>query len=206
MGAGDIAEMRLTFVNARGCKASHSEDSFPAVHAIMTRKSISPGRQPTHRSKIFEERVHDAYEAELKLPSPTVCPECGAVFDNGRWQWLSPPENAHSAKCPACRRIHDRFPAGYVKLEGDFLAKHRGEVLELVRNLEKKQKSEHPLQRIVDVADENGGVLITTTDIHLAHGIGEALHRAYKGALESHYNREEKLVRVRWSRGLEEPR
>jgi hypothetical protein len=166
----------------------------------MTHKTIAPGRQPTYGSKLFPEHVHDAYKSSAKLPTPTVCLECGAVFANGRWQWLAPPAGAHSERCPACHRIHDHFPAGYVKLEGEFAQKHRAELIELARNLEKAEKAEHPLQRIMSIADEEGGLLITTTDIHLAHGIGEALHRAYKGALESHYNREEKLLRVRWSR------
>ena len=167
----------------------------------MTQKAMTPARRPTVKSKVFEERVHDTYKSSAKLPTPTLCGECGAVFAKGRWQWLlPPPEPAHAGMCPACRRIHDRFPAGFVKLDGEFLAAHRDELLELARNLEKKEKSERPLQRIMDVVDENGGVLITTTDIHLAHGIGEALHHAYKGTLDSHYNREEKLLRVHWSR------
>ena len=150
---------------------------------------------------MLAERVHDTYRTRAKLPTPTLCGECGAVFAKGRWQWLlPPPERAHAGTCPACHRIHDRFPAGYVKLIGVFLAAHREELIDLARNFEKKEKSEHPLQRIMDVVEENGGVLITTTDIHLAHGIGEALHNAYKGKLDSRYNREEKLLRVHWSR------
>lgn len=72
--------------------------------------------------------------------------------------------------------------------------------MQLVRRIETKEKAEHPLQRIVDVVDEDGGVLVTTTDVHLAHGIGEALRHAYKGELDSHYNPDEKLLRVRWTR------
>lgn len=166
----------------------------------MKRKSIAPGRQPTYRSKLFQEYVHDSYKSSTKLPSPTVCPQCGALFADGRWQWRPQPETAHSEMCPACHRIQDHFPAGYVKLDGEFFARHRAEIIELIHNVEKKEKAEHPLQRIMDIADEDRGVLISTTDIHLAHGIGEALHHAYKGSLDSHYNQEEKLLRVSWSR------
>ena len=166
----------------------------------MTRKSITPGIQTVNKSRIFEEREHDAYRAQAKLPSPTLCPGCGAVYSDGRWQWQPRPEAAHTEKCPACHRIHDHFPAGYVTVSGEFAASHRDEVIELVRNLEKKEKAEHPLKRIIDIVDEGGGMLVTTTDIHLAHGIGEALSRAYKGKLESHYNEGEKLVRVTWTR------
>ena len=166
----------------------------------MTRQPSAPGRPQARRNGVFQEYVHDSYKSSAKLPTPTLCPECGAVYANGRWQWLAKPQGAHSELCPACHRIHDRFPAGYVELSGDFLTDHRDELVQLVRNIEHREKTEHPLQRVMAIADDKGGLLVTTTDVHLAHGIGEALHHAYKGKLDSHYNREEKLLRVRWSR------
>jgi hypothetical protein len=165
-----------------------------------TPKSVTPGPPPAHKYQVFAERIHDAYKSSLKLPAPTLCPDCGAVYSDGRWQWLPRPAGAHTERCPACHRVHDRFPAGYVKLEGDFWVQHESELIQLVRNLEKKEKAEHPLKRIMDIVKEDGGLLVTTTDVHLAHGIGEALHHAYKGELDSHYNPEEKLLRVRWRR------
>jgi NMD protein affecting ribosome stability and mRNA decay len=166
----------------------------------MSKKAIAPGRQPVYRSKLFQEHVHDSYKAKGKLHEPTVCPECGAVFSKGRWQWLPKPGMAHEEPCPACHRVRDHFPAGYVKLDGEFLGGHRTELVNLVRHVEQREKSEHPLQRIMDISDEGGGLMVTTTDIHLAHGIGEAVHHAYGGRLESHYNREENLLRVNWLR------
>lgn len=166
----------------------------------MTKKSLKPGRQPVYRSKLFQEYVHDSYKSSGKLHEPTLCPQCGAVFHKGRWQWLPKPAAAHSEMCPACHRIHDQFPAGYVRLEGAFLGEHRAELISLVRHVETREKAEHALQRIMNIVDEDGGLLVTTTDIHLAHGIGEAVHHAYQGHLESHYNREENLLRVHWQR------
>lgn len=165
----------------------------------MTFNPIKPA-QHAGSTQLFQERVHDPYKSSAKLPTPTVCPECGAVYSNGRWQWLTQADTAHREMCPACHRIHDHFPAGYVKLEGEFLSEHRDQIIQLVRNVEKKERAEHPLQRIVEIADEGAGVLVTTTDVHLAHGIGEALHHAYKGELDSHYNKEEKMLRVSWKR------
>lgn len=37
-------------------------------------------------------------------------------------------------------------------------------------------------------------------DEHLARNIGEAVHSAYRGELEYHYNKEENLLRVHWAR------
>lgn len=159
-----------------------------------------PGAKPVCRNKLLQEHVHDSYESRGKPHEPTFCPQCGAVFHKGRWQWLSKPEAAHSKTCPACRRIHDHLPAGYVKLEGEFVAQHRADVVNLVRHVEAKGKAEHPLQRIMNIVVEDGAELVTTTDIHLAHGIGEALRHAYQGHLDSHYNPQEKLLRVHWKR------
>lgn len=166
----------------------------------MTEKTVQPGRRSARRSGVFQEREHDAYRTEEKLPSPTTCPDCSAVYRDGRWQWLPAPAEAHSERCPACRRVHDRFPAGYVHIGGAFAAERRTEIEELVRNLEKKERAEHPLQRVMAFAHEGGELVVTTTDAHLAHGIGQALHRAYKGTLESEYNIADNLARVRWSR------
>jgi hypothetical protein len=102
--------------------------------------------------------------------------------------------------CPACHRIHDEFPAGYVTVGGSFFKEHHEELLRLARNEEAKAKAEHPLERIMKIEDEDDSILITTTDIHLARGIGEALHHAYQGELEYHYNERENLLRVVWQR------
>jgi hypothetical protein len=42
--------------------------------------------------------------------------------------------------------------------------------------------------------------VITTTDIHLPRRIGEALHRAYEGDLDFHYEEEAYSIRVTWRR------
>lgn len=163
-------------------------------------KNRFAGFQPVRRDRLLQEDRHDPYQAKQKLPEPTVCPECGAVFHNGRWQWLARPAQAHEASCPACQRSRDKMPAGYVSISGDFFASRRDELLHLIRNEEARAKAEHPLKRILDIEDGNGGALVTTTDIHLARGIGEALHHAYQGELEYHYNEQEQLLRVAWQR------
>jgi NMD protein affecting ribosome stability and mRNA decay len=163
-------------------------------------KTRFAGFHPVRRDRLVQDTRHDTYQARHKLPEPTVCPQCGAVYHAGRWQWLAKPAQAHEAMCPACHRIHDAFPAGYVALGGAFFKDHREELLHLARNEEARAKAEHPLKRIMKVEDQDDGTLITTTDIHLARGIGEALHHAYQGELEFHYNEQENLLRVVWER------
>ena len=156
--------------------------------------------EPIGREQLLQEFVHDSYKAGRKLPEPTRCPDCGAVFQDGRWIWGTAPAGGHEARWPACHRIRDKFPAGFVTLKGAFLQKHRDEILHLVRNHETKEKAEHPLQRIMSMVDSEDGIVVTTTDTHLARDIAQALHDAYKGELEFHYNKEENLLRAAWSR------
>lgn len=163
-------------------------------------KSQRGGTQPIGREQLLQEFVHDSYKAGRKLRRPVRCPDCGAVFANGRWSWASAPAAARAQRCPACRRILDKFPAGFVTLKGAFLQQHRDEILHLMRNHEAKESAEHSLQRIMAVADSAGGVVVTTTDAHLARDLAQALQRAYKGELEFHYSKEDNLLRATWTR------
>lgn len=142
----------------------------------------------------------DPYRASKKPPEPTTCPKCHATFTEGRWTWEEAPDDAHEMTCPACQRIHDHFPAGYVTIKGEFFKDHRDEILSLISNKEQAEKAERPLQRIMAVDEKRDGVEVTTTDSHLARGIAEALHSAYKGELKLRYSRDENLVRATWKR------
>ncbi|HEY8707664.1 MAG TPA: BCAM0308 family protein [Burkholderiaceae bacterium] len=149
---------------------------------------------------MIQEREHDAYRADHKPPEPTVCPQCRATYHAGRWQWTASPAGADEALCPACRRIRDGFPAGYVTIEGEFFGQHRDELMRLIEHRAEHVKAEHPLQRIMAIDGSAGGVLVTTTDMHLARGIGEALHHAYQGELKFQYEDAQNLLRVHWKR------
>ena len=163
----------------------------------------SPRPSTAHKTRPIQDLStgeHDAYRAKEKLADGTRCPDCGAVIANGRWQWLNASDAAASARCPACLRIHDNFPAGYVTLTGSYMAEHRAEILSIAQNVAAKEKAEHPMQRLMNIVEENGEVKMTTTDIHLARAIGDALHRAHGGKLDIKYGPDDNVVRVAWNR------
>ena len=142
----------------------------------------------------------DPYHAVAKPAGPTVCPVCKAVFTEGRWTWARRPAEAAETNCPACQRIQDDFPAGYVTVKGEFFKEHRDEIIALISSKEDREKAEHPLQRIMAIEDVREGLQVKTTDSHLARGIGEALYDAYKGDLKLRYSRDENLLRAIWRR------
>ncbi len=167
----------------------------------MSSRTIPPGYQPVRRDRLLQEAEHDSYKTRGKLPEPTICAHCGAVFHAGRWQWgVTVSADAHRASCPACQRVQDHYPAGFVFLEGVFLQTHHVEILHLVRNEAERQRAEHPLNRVMDIDETASEVRVSTTDVHLARAIGEAVHHAYQGELEFHYSPEEVRLRVHWSR------
>lgn len=164
----------------------------------MNPMTIPPGFHPIRHDRLLLQEIHDSYHAREKLPEPSICPECGILFQHGRWQWGKPPQAAHLTLCPACQRIKDEFPAGFVTLSGPFFSKHREEIMQLISHEVERAARNHPLQRIMSTEELPETTRITTTDIHLARAIGEALHRAHQGKLDFHYNPEQSLLRVSW--------
>lgn len=148
---------------------------------------------------VFEKDI-DPYKVKGKLTDPTACPECGAVYREGRWQWTDAPASAHKEICPACHRVHDNFPAGFVTLEGPFFNAHSEEIRKTIQHHAEHERTEHPLKRIIAMTNQQGAMLVTTTDTHLARGIGEAVRHAYQGELKVEHVSGENLVRVYWKR------
>jgi NMD protein affecting ribosome stability and mRNA decay len=170
-------------------------------------KKEKAGRRGGRMLATRGERQGDTYrrksrKVEVKLPDVTVCPGCEAVFRGGRWRWpkLAGPSGTRRETCPACRRIRDRYPAGEVTLRGEFARAHREELLARVRNLELKEKSKRPLNRLMEIRDTGDALVVTTTDVHLAHAIGAALFQAYRGSLHAPWAEEGDLLRVSWER------
>lgn len=156
-------------------------------------------RQERH-DRLIRELDHDPYHTKRKIKGPALCPDCGAVFSNGRWTWDTAPADAAEHRCPACQRIADQVPAAFLTLRGEFLTSHRDEIMNLVHNYAERERREHPLKRIIDTTEDEGQTVMTFTEAHLARGIGEALHRAYEGDVDYEYTKDDIMLRVTWAR------
>src|SRR2546421_12752803 len=81
--------------------------------------TISKKPTASRQDRLLRELIHDPYKTKGKLPEPTVCPICKAVFRDGRWEWAeSWPESARQEICQACHRTKDDYAAGIVTLSG----------------------------------------------------------------------------------------
>jgi hypothetical protein len=153
---------------------------------------------PRHWGRAQQDDIIDPYRWARKPQEPAFCPQCGAVYQHGRWAWGPPPEGAMELTCQACHRINDKYPAGVVSLTGPRLARLKDQILQLARHQEAAERKEHPLNRIMDVRDAADSLVISTTDIHLPRRIGEAVQRAYHGELKNRFDESGYFVRVDW--------
>jgi len=170
----------------------------------MTRTTTTPpslapsGADRRYRDRTYDDLRHDPYQAKGKYKEPAECGDCGAVFHHGRWTWTTASENAARVECPACHRIRDKQPAGFITLAGVPMGEERDELARIVRNVEKHEKAEHPLHRIIAIAHDADEMRVTTTDTHLPQRIGESVRHARKGTLGIVYGPDEYVVRVHW--------
>lgn len=150
------------------------------------------------RDQLIREPSHDPTKPQRKFADPTVCPDCGATFRDGRWTWKHGPVDAPRHRCSACERIRDGYPAGFVTLTGRFALDHRDEIVRLARNTEAFEQREHPIKRIMRTSSTGDELVFETTELHLAQAIGRAVQRAFNGQLEVSFD--EDIVRVHWTR------
>lgn len=169
----------------------------------MKRRDIPSQGAPSGRriaGRAQDDHLIDPYKLVRKLKEPAACPQCGAVYQGGRWSWAERPAAAHDAVCQACHRINDRYPAGTLVLRGAAAGEHRAELLSLARHQETAEKAEHPMNRIMEIRETPEAIVIATTDIHLPRRIGEAVRRAFHGELKTHFDEDTYSVRAEWSK------
>lgn len=167
----------------------------------MSRATTTPRGAERHGRAMMTEHEHDPYRLDAKPPEPSHCPHCGAVFEQGRWQWKEPlASTAPAVACAACRRERAHDPAGILTIEGEFLRQHHDEVVHLLQRRADQARHEHPLHRLMAIETTPAGLKATTTTVRLARGLGAALRRAYGGSLETRPAPGQDLLRIRWVR------
>lgn len=149
----------------------------------------------------------DPYLPKVAPGEIAVCEGCHAIYQRRHWYFnedefrrLAGQSATRPVQCPACRKIKHNYPAGEVTLHGSFAEEHRAEVLNRIRNEEERAKGLNPLERIVELTEQDGVIRVTTTNEKLAQRIGRALHRAYQGIVKYKWSQDTKYLRVEWTR------
>lgn len=173
------------------------------------RPTTAPRRptQPTFHPRDAIHDYDDPYLPHEHLQEDTVCTGCGAVYVRQRWtldesrsHLLVSTGAARETICPACKKIADRYPQGIVTLRGDYWPAHRDDIMNLVRNEEKRGMATNPLERVMGIREEDGRLVIETTNEKLAQRIGRQVEKAHRGHLQYKWSEDNRLVRVEWER------
>lgn len=144
-----------------------------------------------------------------RLPEPSVCRDCGAVYMGRRWapkEVYNTPQDrellrtAEIRECPACKQIRSGIVGGYVTIGGTFIDRHREEIENLLTNEAERAGSDNPLSKIMTRRQTPAGLVVETTTEHLAQRIGHALKKAFHGEVSYQFSHENKVVRVSWVR------
>jgi NMD protein affecting ribosome stability and mRNA decay len=150
--------------------------------------------------RLIRDKRKDVYMKTNTTKTSMVCSNCGAIYSNGRWAWKELINDLRETICPACKRIYDNYPAGFVEIKGRFYSEHEREISNLIMNMEKLERKERPLERIMMFKPEKSKATLTTTGIHIAKRIGEILSKSYQGNFSFQYLDGDKSIRVLWER------
>jgi hypothetical protein len=161
----------------------------------------------SYTNATFTHRVdHEAgrHRPSRARPEPALCGTCGAIYRRRRWYAADSgpaPAGATVVTCPACDRIARQQPSGFLYLDGAFVDGHRDEIEHLVRGEAERAASDNPTGRIIAWGrDAHHTAVVTTTTEHLAQRLGQALEKAFRGAVRYDFSHENKLARVYWRR------
>lgn len=164
-----------------------------------------------------KEFIDDPYSMKQAPKGLLECPECHAVFYRKRWSFPEPSSSqtqkstAASPKkptkqilipqnfvCPACRKLRDSYPEGFLKIHWPNWETHKAEVLGLIHNEEHQAVRNNPLERVMTIRTRPDGADIETTTEHFAQRLGKHLDRAFKGSIKYQWSHKDKCVRIAW--------
>lgn len=172
----------------------------------MSAKSSGRGNVRIRRN-LAEVDAADPYQPRLDPGEVAACSECQALYQRRHWffdhdayirETMQP--TTRMVLCPACQKIRDRYAEGQVTLQPSaFLSAHKDEVVRLIRNEEERAKGVNPLERIVEIKEEDGGLVVTTTNEKLAQRIGRTLKSTFQGHTTYQWS-DPKFLFVEWRR------
>lgn len=159
----------------------------------------------------YKKKADDKRDVYLFRRAPKgllSCRGCGAIYYRRRWT-LEPSQEARKrvelgagvtvTYCSACQKMRDHYWLGVVQISAIGAGEKR-EVVKLLKNEENRAREKNPLERIVRIADEDGGLRVQTTTEKLAQRLGRCLRKAMGGKVTYKWSHRNKFARVVWQK------
>lgn len=142
-----------------------------------------------------------------KIAGPALCERCHAYLETDHWRYgeqryreLQGQADVHTTLCPGCHRVERRLYEGEVIVHHGWDRVDKGEVLNMIHNVEAQVRVANPAARIALLEDRGDEVYLLTTTQFLAERIGKELRKSYQGTLVLDSLPRERFTRVRWTR------
>lgn len=157
-----------------------------------------PHGRGARRGRPARPEHEDPYAEPRKAGAALVCTSCGVLHHAGRWSWGEAPVGpVRETLCPACMRVRDGLPGGLLHLDRSYLAQ-REPLERIARKLEQDERREHPLERLIAFVEDEHGLTLTTTGIHLARRIAGRVARTYHRRPAIAYREDPPSVEIRF--------
>jgi hypothetical protein len=158
-----------------------------------------------NRRGVVDEKGSPSVGRAGRLPEPSVCDRCGAVYARRSWRVdrvLSSEllERVSWTVCPACAQHRSGVAYGRLVMSGTFVAEHEEEIRRRIANVEKRARCTQPERRVLSVDHEGDALVVLTTSQKLAHRIASELKKTFGGRVRFAWATRDGALNATWTR------
>jgi NMD protein affecting ribosome stability and mRNA decay len=142
-------------------------------------RSLSRGFARTKKRRPVE-------AAAGRLPEPSLCERCGAVFSGRVWRRDRKVtgallERSRWVRCPACTQAAAESGFGRVRIRGRYALAHEEPIRRRLANVASRAARTQPERRISTIDRRDDAIEVITTSQKLAHRIVHELKKVFRG-------------------------
>jgi hypothetical protein len=121
-----------------------------------------------------------------RLPEPSACERCGAIFSRRSWRRDRRIDAGLLARvkwtiCPGCRQAGEGVGFGRVLIRGAFAAANDDLIRRRIRNIAARATATQPERRISSLDRQADVLEVITTSQKLAHRIVSEMRKLFRG-------------------------
>lgn len=125
-------------------------------------------------------------EASGRVPEPSACESCGAIFSKRVWRQgrrvtLAFLERINWTTCPACEQVRRATGLGRLLLRGDLAKDEEASIRRRIANVVARATHTQPERRMISIERRGDVTEVLTTSQKLAHRIAREIQKAFGG-------------------------
>jgi len=155
----------------------------------MKTRQTSKGKgliRSANRASTRSKKARPSEARSGRLPEPSACERCGAVFSKRVWRQGRRVSGAlldtvRWTVCPACEQAGAATGLGRLLQRGDYVAAHETEIRRRIANVAARSAHTQPERRVSSIDRAGDALEVITTSQKLAHRLARELEKAFGG-------------------------